>query len=263
MKPKLKTKEKTSKHVKPLIAGNWKMNPTTASEAKKLFSQIVKQVGETKGVDIWLAVPHVFIPVLAPLSKKVVVGAQNIHHAASGAHTGEVSVTQAKSSGSRFTILGHSERRALGETNEQLSEKVLQAINAEMNVILCVGENVRDDHGEYLGIIKEQLEIGLSKVTKKDLERITIAYEPVWAIGANAVRPATVQECFEMMIYIRKALSDLYSEKHSQVVRVLYGGSANSETAAELMSAAQADGFLLGRASLDPKEFNKIIQLAK
>jgi triosephosphate isomerase (TIM) len=246
MKPKLKTKEKTSKRVKPLIAGNWKMNPTTASEAKKLFSQIVKQVGETKGVDIWLAVPHVFIPVLAPLSKKVVVGAQNIHHAASGAHTGEVSVTQAKSSGSRFTILGHSERRALGETNEQLSEKVLQ-----------------DDHGEYLGIIKEQLEIGLSKVTKKDLERITIAYEPVWAIGANAVRPATVQECFEMMIYIRKALSDLYSEKYSQVVRVLYGGSANSETAAELMSAAQADGFLLGRASLDPKEFNKIIQLAK
>lgn len=263
MKPKSKTKVIAAKRVKPLLVGNWKMNPATVSEAKKLFSQIVKQVGETKGVDIWLAVPHVFVPILAPLSKKIVVGSQNIHQSASGAHTGEISVTQAKSSGSRFTILGHSERRALGETNEQLSEKVLQATTAEMNIILCVGENVRDDHGEYLGTIREQLEVGLSKVTKKDLVRITIAYEPVWAIGAHAVRPATVQECFEMMIYIRKALADIYTEKYSQVVRVLYGGSASSETAEELMSIAQADGFLLGRASLDAKEFNKIIQLAK
>lgn len=263
MKPKSKTKEKVTKRVKPLIAGNWKMNPATQSEAKKLFSQIVKQVGETKGVDIWLAVPYVYVPVLQNISKKIIVGVQNIHQNTSGAHTGEISGTQAKTSGSRFTIIGHSERRATGETDDQISEKVLQAVQAQMNIILCVGESVRDDHGEYLSVIKHQLETGLSKITKKDLERVTVAYEPVWAIGANAQRPATVQECFEMMIYIRKALSDMYTEKMSQTIRVLYGGSASSETAESLMRDAKADGFLLGRASLDAKEFNTIIQLAK
>lgn len=251
-------KTNTMKH---LIACNWKMNPLTQSEAKKLHSQTVKLASETKRVEYAIAAPHVYIQSLAQGNKKCMIGAQNIHSETSGAYTGDVSASQIKSCGARFTIIGHSERRRNGETDTDVQKKIDLALKNNLSVILCVGEDDRDEHGIYLSRVKSQIETGLAQIKKSDLIHITIAYEPVWAIGSKAVRPATPAECEEMIIYIRRVLTDMFDATHVEQMRILYGGSADSKTVASYMTEGLANGFLLGRASLDIKELKLISKI--
>lgn len=246
------------------IVGNWKMNPNTVDEAKVLLKDILsfsKKVGDNK---LSLAVPNLFVTELVKQSKGLIdIGVQNVHPDKNGAHTGDVSVSQVLSSGACFTVIGHSERRALGETDEIIGQKVTASVTQGLSVVLCVGETVRDDSGEYLRIIKNQVTSALSGIDKKFVKRITIAYEPVWAIGSKATGVATPVECLEVIILVRRTLSDLYGDAIAKKVVILYGGSANSENALGFVEDGGAQGFLLGRASLDAEELKKICTVNK
>ncbi len=245
-----------------LIVGNWKMNPTTLSNAEMLLKDILVFAKRLHNTSLWLAVPSIFTAPLVKQSKEVLqVGVQNIHSEEDGAHTGDISGTQAASCGARFTILGHSERRALGETNQDIQKKINAAFKQKLSVVLCVGENVRDNDGHYLEEIKSQVKEALLDIDVKHIKNLVIAYEPVWAIGKNATGVATPHESLEVSILIRRTLQDLYSEVVAKKVIILYGGSANSENARGFVEDGGAQGFLLGRASLDASELKTICAL--
>jgi triosephosphate isomerase (TIM) len=241
------------------LYGNWKMNPATLGQAAELTKKIILLSKKNKSVNIALAVPAIFCEHVTKASKGFLdIGVQNVHFDPDGAHTGDISVSQAQSAGARFTIIGHSERRSLGETNEDINKKIIAATKQKLSVVLCVGETARDDHGDYLKEIKYQVASALMGVDKKYLKLITIAYEPVWAIGAKATGVATAAESLEVSILIRRILSDIYSDSISKNMMLLYGGSANSENAKSFFEEGGVQGFLLGRASLDALELEKI-----
>ena len=237
------------------------MNPDTLSVAEDLVKSYLPLVKKQAGFSLSLAVPALFALPLVKHSKSMVdIGVQNIHSEKNGAYTGDISTVQAVSVGASFTIIGHSERRALGETDILCNKKILSALAGKLSVILCVGETLRDDHGDYLETIKSQVSSALQGVQSKDLKKITIAYEPVWAIGKNATGVATPIECLEVAILIRRTLSDLYGDAVSKKAILLYGGSANSENASGFLHDGGVQGFLLGRASLSYAELESIIK---
>ena len=246
------------------IFGNWKMNPVDISSAESILKEILNIQKKFHTVKISLAVPSVFVSNLVKQSKGAIeIGVQNIHEEKVGAHTGDISVEQVKSVGVSFTILGHSERRSLGESDTLINKKVSCALGQNLKVLLCVGEDARDDSGEYLKIIKSQIVNALKGVDKKYIKLLTIAYEPVWAIGKNATGVATPIECLEVVILIRRTLSDLYGDTVSKKVVLLYGGSVNSENASGFFEEGGVQGFLPGRASLEPTELRKICEINK
>jgi triosephosphate isomerase len=238
------------------------MNPDTLEIAQGLLKSYLPIVKKQPNVSLSLAVPAVFAEPLVKQAKDTIdIGMQNIHHEAGGAYTGDVSASQVASIGARFTIVGHSEeRRALGETDALCNKKILAALSRNLSVILCVGESVRDEHGDYLETIKSQVVLALAEVASKDLKKITIAYEPVWAIGSNATGVATPVECLEVAILVRRTLSDLYGELVSKKAILLYGGSASSANANGFVQDGGVQGFLLGRASLSKTELESIIK---
>jgi triosephosphate isomerase (TIM) len=246
------------------LVGNFKMNPETLSVAENLIKEICLVAKKTPSATVWLAVPALYVTSLVKQSKELIsIGVQNIHSDISGAHTGDISGIQAVSCGARFTILGHSERRALGETNADINKKVLSALKQKLQIVLCVGETARDTDGTYIATIKQQIQEALLSVDVKQLKYITIAYEPVWAIGAKATGVATPHESLEISILIRRTLQDIYSVVAAKKMLILYGGSANSTNASGFMQEGGVQGFLLGRASLDAAEIKKISEIIK
>jgi triosephosphate isomerase len=246
---------------KILLIGNWKMNPDTIKKAVTLTKGIIKVSQKSKNIDWKIAAPSIFVSeILRNVPKGIIIGTQNINEENSGAFTGEISLLQTKSVGSSFSIVGHSERRALGETNENINKKIINAFSFKHPIILCVGERERDSEGFYLVEIKKQLEIALKDIKKETLKYLTVAYEPVWSIGKNAKAVATYHEALEINIFIKRVLSDLFGEEGGKKVKIIYGGSANSSNMREFIDHANVDGFLLGRASLDIKEITKIHQ---
>lgn len=250
---------------KKIIVGNWKMAPLTLEEAKKTFAGIKKTTKKLRNTDTVICPPFIYIERLASRvsGKRFSLGAQDSFWKEEGAYTGEVSSTQLHSLGARYTILGHSERRAMGETDDLVSKKADAALRVGLKVIICVGEQSRDQHGEYTKRIEEQLQKSLSGIQKKSLENIIIAYEPVWAIGANAVRPASPEDVLEVSILIRKVLTNMFDRELSQVVPILYGGSVDAKNCGSFMNEGGADGLLVGRASLDAKQFSEILKVAE
>ena len=235
------------------------MNPDTLSAAEDLVKSYLPLVKKQTDASLSLAVPTLFVASLVKQSKGLLdIGVQNIHQERVGAFTGDISALQASSVGARFTIIGHSERRAVGETDILCNKKILSALSQNLSVVLCVGETLRDEHGDYLETIKTQVSLALQNVPSKDLKKIIIAYEPVWAIGKNATAVATPVECLEVAILVRRTLSDLYGEAVSKKAVLLYGGSANSENTLSFLQDGGVQGFLLGRASLDLQELKKI-----
>lgn len=238
------------------------MNPKSVLEAEKLFKQIKKS--SIKGVDTVVCAPF---PYLAPLKKIGVtslcaLGAQDVHFEKEGAFTGEVSTSMLNSVGAKYSIVGHSERRAQGETDEIISKKILSLTKSKIVPILCVGEKERDHSGFYLNTVRQQLTLGLAQIPKANYKNVIVAYEPIWAIGSSALRPATPAECHEMIIFIRKCIADISNGATAHSIRVIYGGSADAEVAGEFLNQGMADGFLLGRASLNAKSFGQIIKIA-
>lgn len=246
----------------PLVIANWKMNPATVKAAVQLYKDTQKEVARVTDVDTVIAPPGVYLGALmsASKSKKHVLGAQNVYFEKLGAYTGEVGMSMLKSMDVMTVILGHSERRARGESNEDVGRKVAAVLKEGGTAIICVGETERDAQGQYLGVVEAQLKAALTGVQKPKLSHVVIAYEPVWAIGTG--NTATAHDAHEMKLFIQKILSDLFGRKSLEKVRIIYGGSVNKHNAKELLADGEVDGFLVGGASLRAKDFGDIVKAA-
>jgi triosephosphate isomerase len=246
-----------------LIAGNWKMNKTTA-DAAALASEIVAKLGPRTEADVVICPPFTALEgVGKALDGSIIkLGAQNLHPEASGAFTGEVSPPMLRALFVTHVILGHSERRALfGETDEFINRKVLAALKHQLRPILCVGETLEQrESGATLKVVQEQLERCLEGAARDQAAGLIIAYEPIWAIGTGKV--ATAEQAQEVHAFIRGLLTKLFGDPVAQRVRILYGGSMKPANAGELLSQKDIDGGLIGGASLEARSFLDLVRAA-
>lgn len=238
------------------------MNPPTLVDAKKIFAKIKQLSGDVVG-QLVICPPATYLHTLA-LSykgKKITFGAQDAHWQNNGSLTGYLSPTMMESSGAKYLIVGHSERRSLAnETPDLISKKVLAGIEAGMTVVLCVGEKVRDRNAEYLITIREDLRECLRRIDKRMMGHVMIAYEPVWAVGGrDAMLP---QDIHGMTIYIRKVLTELYDKQISDATPILYGGAVNVDNVTDIVKDGEIDGLLVGRDSLVPENIMQIVAVA-
>ena len=241
---------------KPFIAGNWKMN-MTAESGKELIAQLKPLVKDTR-YNVALCVPAILIPTMVKAAKgsKIKIGAQNVHWAASGAYTGEISCEQLKEYGVKYAIIGHSERRQyFGETDEGVNKRALAAIANGITPIICVGETLEErENGQTEKVLDKQLKDGLANI--EDVTKVVIAYEPVWAIGTG--KTATPEQAQETIAYIRKKIGKLFDKRSANKVIIQYGGSMNAKNCFDLMDQPDIDGGLIGGASLTT-EFAKVV----
>lgn len=247
------------KKSKTLVVANWKMNPATYKKAEEIFSKSLSAIKKAKKVKVVLCLPHTWLTDFSHKnSGSVSFGAQNASIENEGAHTGEVSPLMLTSSKVQYVILGHSERRALGETDSLISKKVLASLKSGLKVILCVGEKQRDAHGDYLTYLRNQIVNSLSKITRRYLKNLIVAYEPVWAIGKGeiAVKP---QDLHQMSIFVKKILAEIYDQKTAMDIPIIYGGSVNHKNAKDLLTLGEVQGLLVGRESLNPKKFEQLL----
>lgn len=247
--------------MKSLIVANWKMNPATLKEASKLYEETKRASLAAKNVSVVVAPPAVFLRDLAAATKgaKVPLAAQNVHFEKSGSYTGEISIPQVADAKASYVIVGHAERRALGETNEEAGKKVAAVLEAKLTPILCVGEKTRTPAGEHFVFVKEQLRAGLQHVSPAKIGKVIIAYEPVWAIGA--AQPMSPRDMHEMSIFIRKAIVEKYGDLGMNIT-VLYGGSVDAASAPLMLRDGDVKGLLVGRASVDGKAFAELLAAA-
>jgi len=239
------------------------MAPVTPAAAKKLAEKVKKASAELQKTDTVICPPFIFLDEAGKATSKCALGAQNAFYEAEGAFTGEVSPHMLVNSGVKYVILGHSERRALGESNELIAKKIAMSLKVGLTVILCVGEKERDDEGQYLHILEEQIKNSLKGISKKQIGVVVIAYEPVWAIGAKATGVITPEALLETVIFIRKVLSDIYDKKIALSVSILYGGSVDEKNSGDFLKVQGIGGLLVGRASLDAEKFIKILKIAE
>ena len=248
---------------KTIIAGNWKMNKTP-SETKAFAEQFKAILPKTKWCDIVVCVPTVDLSaaVRAFKDSRIAVGAENVYFEKSGAYTGEISADMLADLGVRYVIVGHSERRTyFGETDATVQKRVRAALDAGLTVILCVGETLEQrEQGITFEIVGMQTKVALGGVSKEELARVIIAYEPVWAIGTG--RTATSEQANEVNHYIRTVVADLYDQAAADAFVVQYGGSMNAKNAAELLAQPDVDGGLIGGASLKAADFAQIVEAA-
>lgn len=244
----------------PIVIGNWKMNPSSLTQAKQIFLDIKKGLGrKSYTTTIAIAPPAPFLEAVHKLNVRDTfqMWAQNIAPYATGAHTGSVSLAMVLSVGATGVIIGHSERRAAGETDVDIAEQIQLALKQNVPVTVCVGETSRDSEGQFYSFLEEQIAAVLAVVPKRKLNLLTFAYEPIWAIGSGkAATPADVQE---MKLYIQKCLVDTCGRAAMAKVAIIYGGSVNKKNADTLIRESDVDGFLIGGASLRASEFVSII----
>jgi len=245
------------------IVGNWKMNPDSLEEAKKLLSAVERAARKATRVSVIVCPPAPFIDGLSRGKEKAVsFGAQDVDHRDRGSFTGAVSANQVKSAGADYVIVGHSERRAAGDTDSIIAEKVRQAIAAGLGVILCVGEKERDNHAHYLRAVREQVLAAIALIDKKHVRSLIVAYEPVWAIGKSYDTALSPTDIHEMCIYIKKTVIEATGKQEGLKTPVLYGGSVNFENAQKILSDGEVSGLLIGRQSLEAEGFGNIINYA-
>ena len=248
---------------KYVIAGNWKMNKTPA-EAVELI-EAIKPLVKDAACDVVVGVPFVDLSVALEATKGTNIGvaAQNCHWEKSGAFTGEISAEMLKAMGVGYVILGHSERRTyFGDTDVTVQKRVRAALDAGLTVILCVGEYLEQREQGITGeVCAMQTKIALGGVSKEELARVIIAYEPVWAIGTG--RTATAEQANEVCALIRATVAGLYDADAAAAVTIQYGGSMNAANAAELLAQSDVDGGLIGGASLKAPDFATIVAAAK
>ena len=250
---------------KVIIAGNWKMNKN-ASEGRALVEALKAQTAALENVEIVVCPPFTTIgaAVEAAAGSNIGVGAQNIHWAESGAFTGEISADMLKTSGVKYVIIGHSERRQyFGETDRTVNQRVLAAVNAGLKVILCVGEmkEVREAEATN-GLVDFQTIMALNGLTAEQVaNEVIIAYEPVWAIGTGLT--ATDEQANETIGVIRKAVARVYGQECADKVRIQYGGSMNPKNVKGLMAQPEIDGGLIGGASLKAADFSLVVNYDK
>ena len=247
---------------KPIIAGNWKMNKTP-SEARELVSALIPLVKDAK-CDVVVCTPAVDFAAVSEVIKgtNIKLGAENMHWKESGAYTGELSAAMLKESGVEYVILGHSERRQyFGETDETVNQRTKAAVAAGLVAVVCVGETLAErEAGVTNGVVGRQVQKGLDGLSAADMEKIVVAYEPVWAIGTGKV--ATDEQAQEVHAFIRAELAKRFGTETAETVRILYGGSMKPGNAAGLLAQKDIDGGLIGGASLNAADFAGIVKAA-
>ncbi len=244
---------------KPIIAGNWKMN-MTPDEAKALVTELIPLVKDAQA-EVVVCPPYVDLAVVQPLiaGTNIKLGSQSIHWAAKGAFTGEVSADMLKAFGVSYAIIGHSERRQyFGETDESVNARAKAAIAAGITPIICVGESLdQREAGETDAFVSGQTVAALKDIAAADVEKLVIAYEPIWAIGTG--KTATNEQANETVGVVRAAVASVYGKETAEKVRIQYGGSMNPKNATELMAMPEIDGGLIGGASLKAEDFSKVV----
>lgn len=244
---------------KALVVGNWKAYVSSLKEAKQIIKDIEKKLPRDLRVDVVICPPHTFLQPLASgyKGKRIKFGAQDGFFEG-GAHTGEISVQMLKDSGAKYVIVGHAERRARGENDEEVAKKVGAVLDAKLTPVICFGERERDKDAHYLASLEMSILGSLALVDINSLKKVVLAYEPVWAIGAPL--PPSARTIRESMIFIRKTLAQKYHRADALKVRVIYGGAVNAESVDELVTESDSNGFLPGRASVDADAFATIIK---
>ena len=246
---------------KPFIAGNWKMNTDSAS-AVALAAGLAKELSSVDTVDVAVCPPFVYLQsVAAALSaSNVALGSQNVYFQEKGAFTGEISCAMLKDTSCAYAIIGHSERRhVMGETDAMINKKISAAISGGLLPIFCVGELLEDRQGGTTNeVVASQIKNGLEGICAESVQAVTVAYEPVWAIGTGLT--ATPEQAQEVHAMIRGLLTELYGNEIAQAIRIQYGGSAKPSNTAELMAQPDVDGLLVGGASLKVEDFAAMIK---
>ncbi|KKP43626.1 MAG: Triosephosphate isomerase [Parcubacteria group bacterium GW2011_GWA2_33_14] len=249
--------------MKTLIVANWKMNPSTKKEAKKLFDSVRKSTKGIKNIEVVICPPFVYLSLFSGLK----LGAQNVFYLSadrqvkkSGAFTGEVSPLMLKDLGVEYVIIGHSEsRKYLNETDEVINKKIKESLLIGLKPILCVGETDEEKNsGKKLEVLEVQITQALKGVMKSEAKNIVIAYEPVWAIGTG--NNCSVDETMSSILLIRKIISKLYNREIADTTKIIYGGSVDSKNTNSYITQTGVNGLLVGGASLNAEEFIEIIK---
>jgi triosephosphate isomerase len=250
---------------RPSIGGNWKMN-TTRATGSALARALIDGLAGLQGVDVAVFVPFPYLLTIGSILRErgsaVRLGAQDVFFEPDGAYTGEVSATMLRDCGVSVVLAGHSERRhILGENETIVHEKVKAILNAGLECVLCVGERLEEREAGRTDVVnEEQIRLGLREIPPEQMDRLTIAYEPVWAIGTG--RTATPADAQDAQSKVRRVLAELYSREIASRVRIMYGGSVKGSNARELFSQNDVDGGLIGGASLNAAEFVSIVRSA-
>ena len=243
---------------KPIIAGNWKMHKTIA-EALEFVNEVKDRVNNDK-VEAVICAPVTLLKDLKQATKgtNIKIGAQNMHFEEKGAFTGEISPLMLKELDMDYVVIGHSERRQyFNETDETVNKKGLKALEVGIDPLLCVGETLEErEAGNTKDVCKVQVEKALENVSKEDLAKVVIAYEPVWAIGTG--KTATSEDANDVIAYIREVVANLYGELANEV-RIQYGGSVKPSNVAEIMNQSDIDGALVGGASLEANDYVELV----
>ena len=246
---------------KLFIAGNWKMN-TTLQKAIDLAGGLEETIGSIDEIDLGVFPPSVYLKAVCDrlADSEIAVGAQNMHYEDSGAFTGEISAPMIRDCGSNLVLLGHSERRhKFGETDEMINMKVRKALEAGMQVVLAIGELLDErEAGKTIEVNSRQVKAGLKDVSPEEMERVVLAYEPVWAIGTG--KTATPEQAQEVHAGIRDLLASIYGNRTAAATRIQYGGSMKPDNSGELLAMEDIDGGLVGGASLKVDSFTEIVK---
>ena len=245
---------------KKLIAGNWKMH-TTVTEACRLATDVAKLTGSYDDREVLLAPPFTVLSEVAHVIREsqVIIAAQNVCWEEKGAYTGEISPVMLKDCGVTAAIIGHSERRQIFKENDVLiNKRVRGALAFDVMPILCVGETLEERQAnQTFAVLESQIRQGLADVETADMEKMVIAYEPVWAIGTG--QTATKAQAQEAHLFIRELTEKMFEKKIAEQLRILYGGSVKPSNVDELMGQPDIDGALVGGAALDAESFGRII----
>ena len=259
--------------MKSIVVANWKMNPTTMREAKKLFDATRKAAETAKSVSVIVAPPSIFLRELRARykGKRIAFAIQSANAEGGGAYTGDTSLLQAKDAGAQYVIAGHSEQRAKGETNEVAGKVVAAALVSGLTPVLCVGERERSPSGEHFNFVKEQLRAAFADVEPGKVTKVLVAYEPVWAIGGE--KSMSPRDMHEMTIFIRKTIVGMKGEtglRHAEAgsdhakagmnIKILYGGATTESNALPMLQESGAQGFIVGHVSIDAYRFAALLE---
>ena len=246
-----------------LVVANWKMNPGSADEAKEIIIEINKKSKSFGDVRLVVCPPFIYLNEVSEViakSKKIILGAQDIFIGEGVSHTGEVGVKLLKKAGVKYILVGHSERRAILDSDKIVKEKMLGSLKEGFKVILCVGEKERNEHGDHYHEVKRQIEDAIIKLSKKFIKNLIIAYEPIWAIGRPENEAIKPDQLHEITIFIKRLISDILGAKEVDKVKILYGGSVTKNNFKEIIEKGNVDGLLIGRESLKAENLVELIK---
>lgn len=248
-----------------MVIANWKMYVQSPEEAKKFASGLRRKRRLFNGVDVVIAPAFTLLPVVAAALKgsSLRLGGQTVSEHDGGAHTGFVSASMLRKIGATHVIVGHSERRAAGETDAMIHAQLAAACKEGLTAVLCIGEHERDAAGAYLSVITQQIQTALKNFAQAEAGKLVIAYEPVWAIGKTASDAMKSYELREMSIFIKKTLAEIFERKAALRVPILYGGSVEPGNAKSLVEDGDVSGFLVGHASAELGPFVEILKACK